>query len=88
MAPPTRLTLAWAIAVAFYGFSEVRRLRAVLVVRAGRSLGTQAVQMGRPSPNAWEATFRFGPGGMSFRSLWLVALWQVGADVFEAEVRY
>ncbi|KAI0697074.1 hypothetical protein C8T65DRAFT_743319 [Cerioporus squamosus] len=40
------------------------------------------------SDDQWEAEFRFGRGALSFGHLWLVSIWQVGANVFEAEVRH
>ncbi|RPD55384.1 hypothetical protein L227DRAFT_657017 [Lentinus tigrinus ALCF2SS1-6] len=40
------------------------------------------------SDDPWEAGFRFGPGALNYSHLWLVSLWQVGGNVFEAEVRH
>ena len=48
----------------------------------------QAAALNPPSIDPWAAGFRFGEGALAFGNLWLVALWQVSTDTFEAEVRF
>ena len=48
----------------------------------------QEAQSVEVSMDLWEAGYRIGPGGIAFEGLWLVSLWHVAVDIFEAEVRY